>query len=410
MRVIYIIIFCFSSFYNIKAQLGCTDPQATNYDDTATQNDGSCVYPATNYIPEEIAEIPAPLTEASGLAFFNNQLWTHMDGGHEDKLYQIDTLTGEIIHSVIIVGADNLDWEDLTEDEEHIYIGDFGNNDGDRMDLRIFKIKKSDLSQNAVVPELIEFSYSDQTDFTPAHNANNYDCEAIIVFNDSLHLFSKNWVNFKTRHYVLPRTPGTHIAELRDSFQVQGFITAADINEEGEIVLLGYSIVGNAFMWLFFDYEGANIFSGNKRKIALGNVLNISQPEGLTFSHGREGYIASENISIFPQRLLKFSILDWVTNTVDPVFETSEAAPTFEIFPNPVLNVINVKLQNSVLGNYKISLYSKAGKKIKSWKLKATEVNQTDTLNLNKLILPKGNYYLEFSNRKTVVSKQFVKF
>ena len=38
-----------SSTTLVEAQNGCTDPQALNYDVAANQNDGSCIYPVTNY-------------------------------------------------------------------------------------------------------------------------------------------------------------------------------------------------------------------------------------------------------------------------------------------------------------------------------------------------------------------------
>ena len=113
--------------------------------------------------------------------------------------------------------------------------------------------------------EKIKFSYSDQTDFTSAEHATNYDCEAFFYHNDSLHLFSKNWLNQKTRHYVLPNTPGEYVAELRDSLDVDMLITAADIDESGVVVLLGYNVVFN-FMWVLWDYEGTDFFQATKEK------------------------------------------------------------------------------------------------------------------------------------------------
>jgi hypothetical protein len=38
------------------------------------------------------------------------------------------------------VNAKNTDWEALTNDGNNFYIGDFGNNDGSRRDLTIYKV------------------------------------------------------------------------------------------------------------------------------------------------------------------------------------------------------------------------------------------------------------------------------
>lgn len=411
MRLLILFTICFSIFsFQSNAQLGCTDPQANNFDENATGNDGSCLYNSTNYQAEEITQIPPPLTETSGLAFIEGELWTHLDGGNEDKLYQIDTLTGAILHSVIIVGADNVDWEDLAEDDTYLYIGDFGNNPGNRTDLTIFRIAKADLSQNSAIAQKIEFEYSDQVDFTSAPNANNYDCEAFFEFNDSLHLFSKNWTDFKTRHYVLPKEPGTHIAELRDSFLVGGQITAADISDSSEVVLMGYNVAtSQAFFWLLFDFQGNDFFSGNKRKINLGNVLNISQPEGLTFSQNRSGFICSENISIFPQKLLKFSILDWVTNDINSIFDVPNNNLNFTVFPNPFQQDFGVKMKVPKKGKYRVSIHNNLGQLLQSDTLLLKKGKAEFKIELDDSTLSSGSYFLKISNENIRGGKVIIK-
>jgi hypothetical protein len=288
----------------------------------------------TPYSPLQIAPLPFGLEECSGLAYFANRLWTHEDGGSLDQLYVIDTLTGSLLQMVTVPNTDNLDWEDLAEDDDHLYIGDFGNNKGDRKDLHILKIQKSDLLLGNASPQIIAFSFSDQTNFTPAENATDFDCEAFFFWNDSLHLFSKNWANFKTRHYVLPSTPGNHVAQLRDSLQVQGQITGADITDDGKAVLLGYNVTtGETFLWLLFDFPGSRFFAGNKRKISLGNALSISQPEGIVFRNNTKGYICSERYSALPQKLLSFDIKAWTKN---PVLSTGALETAgIKVMPNP---------------------------------------------------------------------------
>lgn len=298
------------------AQAGCTDPQAINYDANALNNDGSCRYADTEYSLSLIANLPAEVDENSGLAFTMDRLWTQNDGGNAPQLFELDTLNGSILQSLSLGNAMNRDWEELAEDNTYLYIGDFGNNSGDRMDLRIYRFLKSELSDPMAMPELIEFSYSDQNDFTPSQNNHNFDCEAFFAHGDSLHLFSKNWVDGQTRHYTLPNSPGEHIAQVRDSMVAEGLITAADIDEEGHVLLLGYVGLSN-FMWLLFDYPDTRFFQGNRRKIELGSTLSNGQTEGLTFSRKGEGFISSEGVSLInlSPRLYSFSILQWI----DPI-------------------------------------------------------------------------------------------
>ena len=195
-------ILCFIINFSLKGQSGCTDPQAINFDVMATDNDGSCLYGATQYQMEQRATLPEGLEEASGLAYLDGDLWTHNDGGNSNEIYRIDTLTGAILQTVLVGALENEDWEDLAQSNTHLFVGDFGNNAGNRMDLKVGRIDRNNLGNLIVSAQIINFSYSDQTDFTPLLNANDYDCEAFFFYQDSLHLFTKNWVDQQTRHYT----------------------------------------------------------------------------------------------------------------------------------------------------------------------------------------------------------------
>ena len=388
MRFIFITLCLLLYMVKSQAQPGCTDPQALNFDPSATLNDGSCTYPFTLYPPPQIAQLPAALDECSGLAFFSNRLWMHMDAGNLAQLYVIDTLTGALLQTVTIPAAVNNDWEDLAMDDEHLYIGDFGNNAGNRTDLKILRVKKTALTGGVPIFETIAFSFSDQTDFTPAYNANNYDCEAFFFWNDSLHLFSKNWLDFKTRHYVLPAEPGTHVAQLRDSFEVQGQITGADISPDGKAVLLGYNTsTSEAFLWLLFDFPGNRFFAGNKRKISLGSALFVSQVEGIAFRGNSAGYICSERFSALPQKLLSFDIRQWTENPVTTHHAALPLAAT--VSPNPFGDAVWITFAALPVGNIEITLTDVAGRVLSSWAARPVE-----RLQLNVPGLSPGLYFL----------------
>lgn len=377
------------------AQAGCTDPQASNYDANATENDGSCTYPATNYTATELTELSSGLTECSGLAYFNNRLWTQMDGGNPDQIIEIDPLTGSAIEIETVPLADNEDWEDLAADEEHVYIGDFGNNFGNRTDLRIYKIKKADIESGTINPEIIHFTYSDQTDFTSSLNANNYDCEAFFFWNDSLHLFSKNWVDFKTRHYILPATPGTHVAALQDSLAVQGQITAADISADGKGLLLGYNTnTSEAFIWLLFDFQDNQLFSGNKRRISLGSAIFTGQVEGLVFKDSTSGFICSETFSVIPPKLLSFDIVQWLSNPV-PTFQQKENIH-LRVFPNPAKNILTIQTDYPNISKIQYSIYQTDGRILKQGVVNDFQSSRQ----INVTELPEGMYWFKIEDAR----------
>lgn len=259
--------------------------------------------------------LQAPLLESSGLAFFGGELWSHNDSGNTNEIFQFSRSNGQVQKTVTVTNAVNIDWEDLAESPTHLFIGDFGNNNGNRTDLTIYKVLKSDiLAANTVSSDKITFRYEDQTDFSSTPNATNYDCEAFFFANDSLYLFSKNWLDNQTRWYVLPAKPGDYVAKLKGSFNTQGLITGADINQTtGDIILLGYTNAGlgtQSFVWLLSGYPDFKIFDGKRNRITIGSPLALSQTEGVYLFDDNSGWISSERIQagsiVLPPRLIPF--------------------------------------------------------------------------------------------------------
>ena len=290
---------CLYSQVKLQAQVyGCTDAAAQNYNATATINNGSCTYKKASVNTVLNSNITTALNETSGLLWWNQFVWTHNDSGGQPAIYSLNSSTGAIVKTVSITNATNVDWEDMTQDNTYIYIGDFGNNsNGNRTDLKIYRIKKADVkSQTSVTAAVINYSYSDQTDFTPkGSNNTNFDCESIIAYGDSLFLFSKNWVDKKTRLYKLPKTPGTHTAVKIGELNVEGLITGAEIvAAKRVIVLTGYNPSLVPFVYMLYDFQGNNFFGANKRKVDINQT--VFQMEGICSFNARKFYISNERV------------------------------------------------------------------------------------------------------------------
>lgn len=255
------------------------------------------------YTPVLKTELFPIIKETSALVIFNGQLWTINDGGNPAEIYQIDTISGNVLRTVVIRDAVNTDWESITHDENNIYIGDCGNNFGNRTDLRILKISKADLlneDRDTIQAGYIRFKFSDQDTVGIASRKTNFDCEAMIYHNDSLHLFSKNWVDLHTRHYILPADTGTYQARFVERFDIDALITDAAVNKYGNVVLLGYKKTMKGMypciLWVLYDYEGSAFFSGNKRRIELGTALELGQTEGIVLQDNNIGWLSAESI------------------------------------------------------------------------------------------------------------------
>ena len=79
------------------------------------------------------------IDETSGLEIIDNQFITHNDSGGDPKLYYLDK-KGKIVFERILNGAKNNDWEDITKDEEYLYVANMGNNLDNRKNLSILII------------------------------------------------------------------------------------------------------------------------------------------------------------------------------------------------------------------------------------------------------------------------------
>jgi PKD repeat protein len=292
------IVLCFT--FNTQAQVsGCTDPQANNYNNAATINNGSCTYNPTNLPLTDKTNLSTPLlNESSGLTFFDGKLWSFSDSGNPNDIYRIDTVTNTIFQTVEVSNATNVDWEDMASNNDYLFVGDFGNNNGNRQDLKIYRINKSALTPTvtSVTASIINFSFSDQTSFVSNPTNHNFDCEAMIFLNDSIHLFSKNWVDFQTKHYVLPNSPGTHVAQLRETLNTGFLVTGATVQQYGVISLIGYLRTGTKpiSLYMLYDYSNNFLFNGNKRKFDLSNQNVYGQMEGIEFFNGYLGFVSNE--------------------------------------------------------------------------------------------------------------------
>lgn len=295
-----LLLFLASQGHLLYAQKGCTDPQAINYDVLAKLNDGSCTYAQKTLSPSVTClKLDDTLIESSGLIYYNKLFWTHNDSDNPPCLYAFDSLTGKIIHRTFISNKTNIDWEDMSQDSQYIYIGDFGNNSGNRKDLKVLLINKSDLqlsqARDTVNATEITFSFADQVSFSNSNQNHDFDMEAFCVLGDSLHLFSKNWVDKKTRHYVMPKTPGNYALQPQESFYVNGQVTGACADEQrGVILLTGYNKTDiSSFVWMMWDMQGNRFMNGNKRRIEIGTVISFGQNEAICFKD-KQVYISNE--------------------------------------------------------------------------------------------------------------------
>ncbi len=248
------------------------------------------------------------LKEISGLELLNDStLIAFNDGGNKAELYLL-SLEGEIIKTVELVDIKNRDWEDIAIDDEFVYLGDIGNNNNNRKDLAIIKMRIDDLlSKKAVTGEKITFNYEEQTAFPPEEESLFFDAEAMVVCNDSIWIFTKDRsVPFQglSLVYKLPLEPGNYevAASHRITIGTDGWwkdsVTAADFFD-GKFYLLTYN------RYIVYDYV-----DGRFEKSTEHIMDEMAQRESIVVLNEETIFVADEQSPIAGDvRLYKISNL-----------------------------------------------------------------------------------------------------
>jgi len=389
----------------IQAQVyGCTDVLGTNYNPNAVINDGSCLYNSASVSPINSWILPQTLNETSGLIIWNNKLWTHNDDT-DNKIYVLDTLNINNYSAYPMEFCENNDWEEISQDDNYIYIGDFGNNvNGNRTNLKILRVDKTSILQNSLIIDTINFSYSLQSDFSPSGNNNtNFDCEAFVVSCDSIYLFTKEWISKKSTIYSLPKAPGNYIANFVSQYNVQGLITGATYFEDKKIVVLsGYSQLLQPFIFLLYDFQNHDFFNGNKRKVSLNMTLN--QVEGIASEDGLNYFISNERFTqSFITTVAKIHRLDLseylgnYINSVSVDLGTINKNVKYCLYPIPSTNFIHIKISD--FNNFQLVVYNSLGQEVGLYESSSYEFN------LNVSNYKKGLYFFVINPKENKIIK-----
>lgn len=336
-------------------------------------------------------ELDPIVKETSGLLYLNNTLITHNDSGTTNQLFDIDTLTGSVTRTVTITNASNIDWEDLTHDGTYIYIGDFGNNNGSRRDLKVYRIAIVDyFASTSVTAEIINYSYSNQTDFTPSFLATNYDAEGLIHYNNKLYVFSKNWLNGNTNIYELSKIPGTYSISIIDTINAQGLISGATYNTlNNSIILIGYDSSG-AFIIQLGGFNSGLFSNGAVVKTPISVPADYSiQIEAITPININEYYVSAEENSSNASGLYSFNV-----STLN-ISEFDDTAISF--YPNPAKYSITLNQKNC-----ETKIYAITGQLVKTSTKQYVDISDLTTgIYLMKIQLSGSE---NFINKKLIVN------
>lgn len=199
-------------------------------------------------------KLPEEIKESSGLIKIKDRFYSFNDSGGKNSLYSFHSDNPADVKELTVFHSFNYDWEAITNDAENIFIADIGNNFGSRDTLSIYKIKESSLGKSVSIPELIQFSYVEKTSAYSNCWKNPFDCEAMIIRNDSIWLFTKNWQDESSWIYKIPDKPGYHSIKSSFSINPEMLVTDACYDKKNDkLWLIGYHHYYPVIYKYFFD-------------------------------------------------------------------------------------------------------------------------------------------------------------
>ncbi len=359
-----------------------------------------------------VGNLPEDLNENSGLILYNGKLITHNDSDNLPELIELDTTSLHITRRITISNAANIDWEDITQDDTHIYIGDIGNNNGIREDLVIYKVQKSDFDAfDTVTAEKLTFSYEDQVSFNN-NGLSDWDAESLIILDGHLVIFTKQWKGKQTAVYKIPTNEGDYKATRIEMYNTNGLVTGATYNTLSDVLLLiGYTDSLEPFVVRVEKPSIQSIFGDKLNKINLDS--GIAQIEGVTFINENRYFISSEffidstmDIQLNPQ-LYSFLDVEWKAEEQQQQEQQEEiieeAIEGFIIFKQQKSNILHYQYETHE-ANHGRAIFDLSGRLVDFIMVPNDGSKTIDISWLNSSL-----YYLTLYVGNDVVTKAFIK-
>lgn len=189
---------------------------------------------------------------------FADLFWLHNDSGDEPRVYPIRA-NGEDYQAaraaermgVLLGGAINIDWEDITVDSAgNLILADVGNNRNDRRDLMFYLIPEpAPSAARATYLTRYFVRYPDQPSYPAPESQKNFDCEAVFTIGETIYLLSKNRSDTQSTLYRLddPKSDQINLLTKLQTLNLGAQVTGADASVDGKrLAILTYKAI-----WLF---------------------------------------------------------------------------------------------------------------------------------------------------------------
>jgi hypothetical protein len=232
------------------------------------------------------------ILEASGVAVGKNVIWTHNDSGDIARFFALD----RHCHTLATYDVTNetaTDWEDMARGAGALWLGDIGDNNGNRKEVEIVKVPEPTVTrgEHRVKATVLHLHYADGPQ----------DAETLLVDPVSGELFVitksfNGWAGvYAVRGNVLTKVNYFHLSQTGTRGGPAGplgqvAVTSGDINPSvTRVVLRTYT---DAYEWTIRGGDVAGAFTSKPVRTALPPT---TQGEGIAYdTDGRSWITTSE--------------------------------------------------------------------------------------------------------------------
>ncbi|MDT8401571.1 MAG: hypothetical protein RQ743_07745 [Bacteroidales bacterium] len=243
---------------------------------------------------DSILPISPLLYEISGMCIFNNKIYALNDGRNGSYIFKLDLASGTLEEKYRISNLRNKDWEELSISGAYLYIGDFGNNSGERRDLAIYRIRIDSLQYPDPPVLTTGIEYLQQKNAKVHKRDNEWDCEAMTVTPDGIYCFSKNRKDLTTNIYHVSEGKNNILSPV-DVFDAGFLVTGAYYHQGGRSLYLCGYYKNETYLLQFKNTDGVST-GGRYTKYILPE-LKHTQVESV-FVSGNFLYLASEKTAV----------------------------------------------------------------------------------------------------------------
>jgi hypothetical protein len=203
-------------------------------------------------LPRQIGKLASTeIFESSGLAVSKCQpdvFWTHNDSGDDAYIYAFGG-NGRHLGTWRVLGAENLDWEDMASTKDsggcYLYIGDIGDNGKKRGHGSVYRVREPEIMPDAAASNKENPLATDRVEILNFTYDSKYDAETLAVNpkTGDIYVLTKRKEGpasvYKIRPLFGPQPIAAEkIGEVRVPSVPDGLITGGDISPDGTRVAL----------------------------------------------------------------------------------------------------------------------------------------------------------------------------